>query len=149
MPERRLRMVDVRGGSGLGWPCSDDSMGCGHGIARHGWRAGAARVAGSSVRSSRSEVVLTGTSGRQTRIFWRGVRGLRVVVLASLGYKMSTLCDVAARLRAGDVGAAAPDSVVCLVRRWSGVAWAMRLRCLCGFLSGFPHKLSHLYGFWV
>jgi hypothetical protein len=47
-PGRRLREVDVRRGGGLGWLCGNDYMRRGRGLARHGWCAGAARVASSS-----------------------------------------------------------------------------------------------------
>jgi hypothetical protein len=57
-----LQTVAVRWGSDLGWPCSDGSIRCGCGLARHGWRAGATWIARLLARSTRS-VGLTTSRG--------------------------------------------------------------------------------------
>ena len=112
-PGWRLRTVDGRRGSGLGWPCGNGLMGFGHGIARHGWRPGATRVASSSARPGRRRRSGWHVGAAAPDLLWRGVRGLRVVLLRSMGYKASTPRGVVARVRAGDVGAAAPVLVAC------------------------------------
>ena len=48
---------------------------------------------------------------------WCNTRGLREIISCRRGYKSSKFCDVAAHVRAEDVGAVAPDlKGVCLVR---------------------------------
>ena len=63
-----------------------------------------------------------GKSGRRPRMFWHIVRGLRMVVSCSKGYRAPERCGAMARERAGDVGAAAPESGVCVC-------------CNCGLVS--------------
>jgi hypothetical protein len=150
MPGRRPRTVDVRRGGGLGWSCSDDSMGCGHGLARLGWRVRATWVASSSARPTRRggrcgwQVGAAAPDLLARRSWSAGGR------LGSLGYRSSTPCGVAARLRAGDVGAAAPGLVVCV---WSSVV-SFRVGDEAPTFVRFFRPVSlinsaTLYGFWA
>ena len=90
---------------------------------------------------------------------WYNVRGLRAVVSCSKGYEAPEPRGVVARVRAGDVGAAAPESGVCvccnvalgrvvgkgsLRVRFFGLVFLINWATLLGFRSSFPHKLDQL-----
>ena len=92
-------------------------------------------------------------------MFWHSVRGLRMVVSCSKGDEATELRGFVALVWAGDVGAAAPESGVCvccnvalgrvvgkgsLRVRFFGLVFLMNWGTLLGFRSGFPHKPDHL-----
>ena len=149
-PGRRLRTVDGHRGSGLGWPCGNGLMGFGHGIARHGWRPGATRVASSSARP-----------GRRRRPGWHvGAAAPDTFGTAFVVYGWSSCVAWATRslLRAAlwlvsERGMSERRLRLwwCVfVRRRFGIVWTMRPRCLCGFSDAvFLINCVALYGFWA